>query len=258
MRTPPPTRTLVNVHRHWYQRASAMGWNVGVPARRHDAPPGKVTIMVSDEEIAEAIDRTMADMAEPEQGWDFYPADSREEMNVAAGLTLAALVPLAGHVPAAPTVDPPATVPDIPVNTSECEVERPELVAAAEAVAAEITRRIAESDFYAPAATAVDPEEVQQLLSNCVVYVRQGCGEPAEAATVRVEVHGVIVCQATRDGARNIEGEQLELVCDDDPEKFVNEVELVLAPRGCPSTLLRIRELAQLRAEPALAAGVGF
>ena len=255
MRTAPPVRTAVDVHSRWFERACEYDWSVGIRARGHNAPAHRVTIMVSEEEIKEAIARSLSDLSDP--GDDYYPFDSRDDLYVATGQPLAALVPLGGHVPPVPQVEPPDRQPAIPVEVGECEMARPDLLAAANGIAAEIGRRVAESDFYAPSAIAADAGETHRFLSNCVVRVHPKRSHTVSGGSmISVEVHGVTVCAASATEGTDMFGERLSVAYDDDPERFVNEVELNLAPQGCPSTLLRIREVARLRAERPAPPGV--
>ena len=240
MQAPPPVRTAVQLPHDWFVRTLEMDCEAGIAARDHELASNGLTtvstVMVSESEIEAGIAMALNEFTDPLD--DLYPFTSREQLYAAAGQALAALLPAVGTIEAPEPIAAPTSPPRIPVVIAASAVNHRDVIASAHNIAAEIARRVVESDYYAPSAFGADPAETQEFLSACSVTAWYG-------RKVRVAVHGVSVLDASADGAHDYHRTEVSAAWTDPVEAFVNEVELVLAPASAPSVLGKISDAAR-------------
>ena len=108
-------------------------------------------------------------------------------------------------------------------------------------ITAEIERRLDTGVFSSQGETDTDPDEVRELLTNCVV-TRNTLAGP----TVEVRAWGVPILQLG-DGTVantlgfNFHGLPLDVGYADHPGDIVDEIEKVLSPIGCPPVTTEIK-----------------
>ena len=242
---PPPRRRVVVLPRIWTEDALSRDLAIGVEARGQAPRRNTIEMMMSDDEIAEALSAADYDRTEL-TAENTGPGDLFRSVRESAERAIRRLSEADTAMPP-PRRTPPrmgGDAPLPPVTVAAGLSAGGDLVATAHQVAGEIRRRLAEADFWAPHAVAADMEETQQFLIGAEVLA---CCEPGDAqnAKLQVNVYGVPVMSLPRTSfpaaGRDYHGGAVDGSWQGaDAETIVNLLEEVLAPSAYPSVLDRI------------------